>query len=290
MLGIAANYPGDKNIGNDPDVLLADNFETYTSPQQLISSGKWSQIKGAAHLRISTEAGHFYSGTKGVELTLPANATSDVDGSVHKDFTPGLPVMYSRAYFRYATDWQHFGSNHNGHGVQGNYPEGGAGTKPNPDGTDFFLFILDNNVINKTLMAGEKQPGFSHFYAYWPRQRTNYGDHFYPDGRNSDFTAHPTLYPDFKPMANICPPLGQWFCSEIMVKVNTIGKNDGELSYWYNGNLAAHFTNLFIRSRESLLIDRVGFGNQANGTTRSLKKWVDNVVLARKYIGPLVKV
>lgn len=289
ITGIAARYPGDKNIGSDPDVLLADNFENYTSPQQLVGSGKWSQIKGAPHLRIATEPGHFYTGSKAIELTVPANATGDVGCSAHKNFAPGLDLIYSRAYFKYATDWQHFGSNHNGHGVQGNYPEGTAGIKPNPDGTDFFLFILDNNVIGKTLMAGERQPGFSHFYAYWPRQRTNYGDHFYPDGRNSDFTAHPMLYPDFVSRPNVCPPLGQWFCSEIMVRLNTIGLNDGEIIYWYNGELVARFPNLFIRGRDTLLIDRSGFGNQANGTTHALKKWVDNVVIARKYIGPLVK-
>ena len=30
-IGIAARYPGDKNIASDPAVILADDFEGYTS-------------------------------------------------------------------------------------------------------------------------------------------------------------------------------------------------------------------------------------------------------------------
>ena len=37
--GIASRYPNDVGIENDPDVILFDGFESYTSPSQLIQSG-----------------------------------------------------------------------------------------------------------------------------------------------------------------------------------------------------------------------------------------------------------
>src|SRR5439155_13695112 len=83
--GIAARYPGDKNIGSDPAVILAEDFESYTLPSQL--TGKWSELKGVTNMRIATESGDFYSGGKGIELTLPVG--TNVATSAHKDFAPG---------------------------------------------------------------------------------------------------------------------------------------------------------------------------------------------------------
>jgi hypothetical protein len=141
-IGIAARYPGDKNIGSDPAVILAEDFESYTLPSQL--AGKWSELKGVQYMRIATETSNFYSGSKGIEQTLPIG--TNIGTSAHKDFAPGKEQLYIRAYFKYATDYYCRGSNHNGLGIQGNYPEGQAGTKPATDGTSFFLFLLQNNI------------------------------------------------------------------------------------------------------------------------------------------------
>ena len=65
--GIAARYPGDKGIGSDPAVILADDFESYTSPSQLTT--KWSNADVQANLRIATEPGNYYAGGKGLEMT-----------------------------------------------------------------------------------------------------------------------------------------------------------------------------------------------------------------------------
>ena len=51
--GIAARYPGDKNIASDPAVVFADDFESYTSPSQLTS--KWTSAYQLSNLRIATE-------------------------------------------------------------------------------------------------------------------------------------------------------------------------------------------------------------------------------------------
>src|SRR5207245_8273810 len=64
--GIAARYPGDKNIANDPAVIFADDFESYTDVSQLTS--KWSTAYQKPNLSISSTA---YSGAKAIEMRLP---------------------------------------------------------------------------------------------------------------------------------------------------------------------------------------------------------------------------
>jgi hypothetical protein len=68
--GIASRYPNDVGIENDPDVILFDGFESYTSPSQL--RPKWNQAGPQANLRIATEPGNYVGGHK-----LAGNETAD---------------------------------------------------------------------------------------------------------------------------------------------------------------------------------------------------------------------
>ena len=72
-IGIAAAYPGDKNIASDPAVIFADDFESYTTPDQAVA--RWGGGGPLARLRIATEADHVYSGSKSMEMALPISTT-----------------------------------------------------------------------------------------------------------------------------------------------------------------------------------------------------------------------
>jgi hypothetical protein len=145
--------------------------------------------------------------------------------------------------------------------------------------------------------TGESVPGFSHVYAYWPKQRSTFGDYWYPDatvvpsssttGNKGEWLAFPAQYPDFKPMPHFVPQRNCWYCYELMVKCNTPGKNDGEVKYWINGNVVSDFPDLNIRSISTLKIDTAHIGLHAKHSERVNKKWYDNVVIATKYIGPI---
>src|SRR5207247_270127 len=120
------------------------------------------------------------------------------------------------------------------------YP--GPGIKPAADGTGFFNFLLQNDKEGR---PGETAPGYTHIYAYWPEQRSNFVDHWYPDGsvlpysstigNKGEWLAYPAQYPDFHAMPNELPLMGKWYCHEMMVKANTPGKNDGEVKVWVDG-------------------------------------------------------
>jgi hypothetical protein len=290
--GIAARYPGDKNIASDPAVIFADDFESYTSPSQLTS--KWSSAYQSPNLRIATEQGNYYAGSKALEMTLPIS-TAEVANALTKTIASTVDTAFIRAYTKFDPGYSVTTSNHNGLRLSAKYP--GPGIKPPVDGTGFFLFLLQNNIQGSG-RPGEIMPGYSHIYAYWPKQRSEFGDHWYSDGyvvpydntigNNGEWLAYPAQYPDFQPLPNWQPQRDRWYCYELMVKANTPGNNDGEVKYWIDGNVVGDFPNLNIRSISALKIDTAQIGLHALHSERVNKKWYDNVVVATQYIGPMV--
>ena len=165
--GIAARYPGDKNIASDPAVILADDFESYTSPTQLTT--KWTGAYQLPNLRIATEAGNYFSGGKALEMSLPIS-TTEVSNTIRKALNPTQDVVFIRIYQKWDAGYSlNNTSNHNGVRLSAKYP--GPGIMPPVDGTGFYSFTLQNH-IEGTAMTGETTPGYGHIYAYWPKQRT----------------------------------------------------------------------------------------------------------------------
>lgn len=62
--GIAQKYPGDIGIGDDPDVIFADDFESYTDASKLWD--RWDNTFQAAQTRIATETGNVFAGKQAV--------------------------------------------------------------------------------------------------------------------------------------------------------------------------------------------------------------------------------
>jgi VCBS repeat protein len=284
--GIASRYPNDVGIENDPDVLLYDNFESYTSPSQLLN--KWDIAVQQSNLRIATEPGNFFAGHKALEMKLPI-ASYEQGNQIAKLINPEERVLYVRTYMKFDPNYNVDGrSNHNGILMSGNYP--GPGSPPPRDGSGFFLFQVQNNYF---ALAGENRPGDAHIYAYWPFQSSNFGDHWYPDGHVIPGTwglwvTQPANYPDWRSLPKWQPLRGVWYCYEFMVKVNDLGQRNGEVAFWVNGELKGRWPDLFIRSIDTLKIDRALVDLHAGkNTLRVNKKWYDNVVIARSYIGPI---
>jgi hypothetical protein len=71
------------------------------------------------------------------------------------------------------------------------------------------------------------------------------------------------------------------------VKINDLGQRNGEVAFWINGILKGRWTNLFLRSVDWLKINEASLTLNASRSTQVNKKWYDNVVIARSYIGPI---
>lgn len=278
-VGIASRFPGDGGIASDPAVIFADDFESYSSASALTGSGKWNNYYQAGNTKITTATGGFYAGMKALEFTMP-QTMSEVANAVVKDLPGKQDVLFVRVYTKFEAGFNGTTEGHNGIRISGNYP----GPGHVPTGYDFFLYTVENSVY-----YGEAYPGWTNVYAYHPEQRGQWGDHFYPTGKVLPIDGQPGNFgPDFVVRPNFTPQTDRWYSYEMMVKLNTPGKRDGRVAVWIDGSLVADFTNLRMRDTTSLKIDQVQLElHGKNNPSRADKKWYDNLVIAKSYIGPV---
>jgi hypothetical protein len=281
--GIAARHPGDLGIGADPEVIFADDFESYTQGADL--NGRWDAVYQNQYVAITTDPANVFRGAKALELTLPQQ-TAELSDATDKVLAQEEDVLYLRYYSKFQPPYDVVGSSHNGSSISAHYFINGQATPGVPaDGTNKFLANLENWRGD----AATPAPGNLNIYLYHPEQRSQYGDHFFPTGMVLPNSSVPYDFgPAFVSRPDLLPALDRWYCYEYMVKANTPGQRDGRITVWVDGELTADFPNLRLRDVATLKIDRFGLsfhiGSNPNGTS---KKWYDNVVAARSYIGPV---
>src|SRR6266566_2667242 len=114
------------------------------------------------------------------------------------------------------------------------------------------------------------------------------GDHWFPHGEVLPNSSIPGNFgPYFIPRPNLIPQRDRWYSYELMVKANTPGQRDGRAAFWIDGNLMADFQNVRVRDISTLKIDKIQLGLHAGTCARPTKKWYDNLVVAKSYIGPV---
>lgn len=283
--GIAARYPGDAGIAGDAAVIFADDFESYSGVSGLTGSGRWNQVFQTANTRVATEPGNFYAGSKALEFTLP-RSSGEISNEAIKFISPAQDTIFFRFHAKYDSAFNVLGSSHNGAMIQASYWDGpGSGPGIPADGYNKFLVSFEATRDSSTIA----NPGSLNVYIYHPEQRDIWGDHFYPTGRVIPFDRTPGNFgSSFVSRPEIVPELGRWYAYEVMVKANTPGQRDGRIALWLDGRLIADFPNLRLRDTADLKIDRIGINLHANGGIQAVsRKWYDNVVVARSYIGPV---
>jgi len=276
--GIAARYPGDAGIASDPDVILADDFESYSSASGLTS--RWTQAQHTGNLRIATEPANRHAGSKALEMTVPVTS-SEVSNNLIKRLGPGEDVLFLRYYAKYDAGFNVLGSSHNGSTISANY------CCPGVPADGFNKFFVSYEAGRDT--SSVANPGLLNIYIYHPEQRDVWGDHFYPTGRVVPFDQTPGNFgPNFVSRPDVIPELGRWYSYELMVKANTPGQRDGRIAMWLDGKLIADFPNLRLRETTTLKIDQFTLDLHVRQNTLGIaRKYYDNVVAARSYIGPM---
>ena len=82
----------------------------------------------------------------------------------------------------------------------------------------------------------------------------------------------------------------RWYCIEQYAQMNTPGRNDGVLRGWVDGKLAFEKEDVRMRDVSALRIEAVWLNVYLGGTWTARSEhhlYIDNVVIARKPIGPL---
>jgi len=279
--GIAAKYPADQGIENDPAVIFHDDFETRELRQ------KWDNRYHPANMRLTTEPANVNSGKRALEFVVPKQE-AEVSNSVIKILKQGYDTIFLRFYSKFEKGFDQIGSSHNG-GYLAAIAPGVAYATPGirADGRNKFMASFECWRDDEKTPS----PGGLNVYCYHPGQRTEYGDHFFPSGTVLPFSSKPGDFgPKFVARPNVTPELGRWYCYEMMLQANTVGQTDGRIACWVDGKLIADFPNLKFRDTDKLKINFAALDlHIKSNTRRENKKWYDDVVIATAYIGPIAK-
>ena len=274
--GLAARYPGDKRLATDPAVVFADDVESAST--RMLPDGRWDRAFGGA--RITADPEHVHAGHRAFEFTT--NGPGAV--GVEKYIRPGFDRLFFRYYLKYDDAFP--GAHHVG-GLMSARAPGVPETNPGvkPDGTNQFDVLLDHWAFDPQVPP----PGHLVAYVYHMDQQHQWGEQFYPSGKTSPGVnaARGIFGPSFVPRKDFVPVRGRWHCYEFMVQANTPGQRDGRVAFWFGGRLAADFPNLRFRTVDTLKIDRVQVTMYESRNNGFHRVWIDDVVVATAYIGPM---
>lgn len=293
--GIAARFPGDAGLEQDPDVLFVERFDAGSVGDV---ARRWDTADGTSIMTLSPDA--VPGSADKTSLLMSHVGGQGTGGQLYRRLLPGYDQVFARFYVKFASDCEpihHFGTHLGGFCPPTPWPQGGAGLRPEGD---------------KRFTTGVEPFGAEwawDFYTYWQ------GMHAHGDGK---YWGTPFL-------ANVeRPPVAKdrWICVELMVKTNTPGADtaDGEQAFWIDGQLwrldqqvVSHigpgfppgrwtggwwqpdpdsdskFEGFRWRTTDQLNVNYIWaylYITKAR-PGRVSKVWFDNIVVARRYIGPL---
>ena len=216
--GLAARFPFDRGIGSDPRVLLHEDFEGALS--QIKSH--WTNVsdKGNQVLSVSQDVPPASGGRQ--SLLMTSTKGHDTGGHLWKCFKQGVDQMYARYYVKFANDhpYNHHFTKIGAWRGASRWPAGEAGYKH--DGSKSFQTGLEPG----SGWGRNDPPGAWFLYTYWCEMRgspphtgrCHWGNTFVRD-------------PELKIQK------GKWICVEQMMKVNDVGDTNGEQALWIDGKL-----------------------------------------------------
>jgi hypothetical protein len=284
--GIAAGFSADAGIENHPAVMFASGFEngfdgwTLSARDRTISS-------------IVDDPAIVHTGKKCcISVALKGK---NEGGNVTWRFPEPVDQIYLRFYCRFDKD-----SVTPHHFVKIRALREGwnarAGLAP-PGDKGFWTGIEPS------------RSGSWHFYTYWHQMRSGRAN---PTGAKGDYYGNIFTMPGQTPLER-----EKWICVEAMMKANTVGKSDGELAFWIEGQLIGWwkpgspagtwnrsrflvpgddpkpFEGFNFRTDPTLRINQVALqwyvshGHAARGAAERNLVYFDDVVVAKDYIGPM---
>jgi hypothetical protein len=266
--GFARQWPGDIGISGSADVMFADNFESGELGRS------WDEVsdKSGKVLRFGCPEVESLLGKRC--LRVEAHLGEDTGGGLTKWFE-SAESLFIRFYARFDTNCDyvhHFVTLRANKSLRGGDKWsgfGGAGIKPLGD--ERF-----STAIEPWGNWGRwSPPGRWNFYSYWHEMQAS------PDGK---YWGNSFEVPTAPEIAR-----GRWMCVEFMLKHNTPGLRDGEQAFWIDGVLQGHWKGINWRKTENLKAN--AFTLESYITDRWTKNpvnvvYFDNVVIARRYIGP----
>lgn len=266
--GIAARYPRDKGIGKDGDVLFVAGFERSDWLDD------WDRLTRSELMQVGAGEGNGFAALDGHALrtTLKKGANTALNlrylFARHGQAEP--EAVYFRYYLRFGADWNPDIEGGKMPGIAGTYGRAGWGSRA-VDGTNGWS-------VRGGFLKSYQTPGGARLtplsaYAYEMDDKSGWGS-IWPWGLGSGGLLENN----------------RWYAVEQYVKLNTPGQADGEYRAWLDGQLVAERTGIRYRSVPDLRIESIWMNVYHGGSTpspRDMSLYIDNVVVAKRYIGPL---
>ena len=248
-----------------PKTILKDGFEAA-------GFENWDRdgpIK-PTRIRITADGVNVHSGKRAVEFVAPIGKGSG--GKLVKWFMPGFEKVYARWYCKFSTDFDQGNHMHFVHllacRVDNKWSAfGKAGIRPKGD--DFFTTGLEPWRNWKRYPP----PGALQFYTYYPDMRG--------DRKSGKFWGN-----FFAPAKPFLLKRNQWYCMEMMVKLNDPEMRNGEQAFWVDGRKIGHFRRLRLRTSKRIRLNCFWLLLYVHDSKKLNKVWFDDVVISTEYIGP----
>jgi hypothetical protein len=270
QIGLAARYRADRGIAKDPAVLMATGFDaaswrsawSYVSlrgspePVTRATSLGFEPLDGAA-LMVTIPAGEHLGLHMGYRLGGARRAEPE--------------EVYFRYYVRFAADWLPTLDGGKLPGISATYGNAGWGGRRSDGASGWSMrgsFLPTPSVGNP--YHGRIPLGT---YAYHADMKDDTGDAW-------QWSAGGQALLD----------RDRWYCVEQYFRVNRVGESDGVLRAWVDGRLVFERAGIRVRDVASIRIEEIWMnvyfgGRQPSPTEMHL--FIDNVVVARSYIGPI---
>ena len=210
--GLAANHPGDRGIEADAAVVFADGFEAASVEAV---AERWGHASNTKIMSLSEDVPHEAIGGKSLQFTHVGGRS--IGGHLYRQLQPGHERLFYRFYVKFDEKcWPiHHFFHVGGYNPPVAWPLGGAGERPRGD--ERFTVAIEP--------YGEQWRW--DYYVYWKDMRGS-PPRGLPWGNSFIHTDATKI------------KLGRWTCVETMVSLNQLGRGDGELALWIDGDLVSH--------------------------------------------------
>ncbi len=305
---IANTYPHDSLIKNDPNVIFTEMFEQSTVTMMLSTPG-YQTLTPFSRIHLDSSVPEGSHGLQSLKLTTMehGNTSNDTmeDANIRIDLATAITdSVFIRYYIKYNSEhtFHHSGVWAGGTDPSHNcwtcvYP--GRNIPVNGDSA----FIVGTEIRGSATQNAVTSSQFG-FYNYWMGMKPfvsapNAGKYF---GNEFNSLA-----------ANDIINMDSWNCIEMMIRLNNpVSDSTGELKLWINGNLVGYYGKGFPigtwdeatfvegagfpfegfrwRSNSNVVLNYLwlkNYATQNNLYPSSNDMWIDHLVVAKRYIGPI---
>jgi len=270
VAGLASRYPGDEGIAADPSVIFSTDFEADSWADKWTYAGKMDVLD-----TVSADDRRRFAPLSGkalrVKISQGANGALNTLFKFRKETGKEPEEVFFRYYLRLGDDWNQTIEGGKMPGISGTYGVAGwGGRKVNGRNGWSARGSFGRTIPDGNPLAGLHPIGT---YCYHADMKGQYGSSWgWHEGYRGFLEKN------------------RWYSVEQYLRLNTPGRRDGVLRAWVDGRRAFEKTDIRFRDVDKLKIEQIWMNVYHGGKRPSPYNqhlFIDNVVVATEYIGPM---